>query len=516
MRRLAIILLLACCSSVGHAQYFSKHYSLYAGTNGYISSIQVVDDTIYAMCYVGDSLNPAISIAALERFDKYGNRISYNPLTLPPLINILANNNTLIHTNDDGFAFGASAFIDSITNAVVILKYDHYGNFQWYKEIIDSNCLAYQIDILVQDHFSNFYFTGIVQSTSNYDVDMYLAKTDSLGNLIYTKTFLHPNFDDTGDGIYFNNKGHVILGGDALSYNITNLDTAKDYMEIYELDTAGNQLNYVLGTDTNGPQAYNILPSNDGGYLIASGYICYKDPNIIKTQGAIAKLDSNFHQVWKIDAGPCSQNTFFYTQKLCSDGNYIAIGKSNNDTTDHIDGWIMKYSDSGQVIWSKTYRGVTSLAGNGDDNELGSIAFMSDGSILCAGQATNDDDTIQPAQQGWLLHLDTAGCLPDSNNCGLSDGIADIPGYANFLVYPNPASSVFTVALAGPNDINEYSDLHFRLYDLTGRLVIDQGLREQTTALHRGSLSDGMYLWQIADGDKGLKNGKMVLNPQTP
>ena len=140
---------------------------------------------------------------------------------------------------------------------------------------------------------------------------------------------------------------------------------------------------------------------------------------------------------------------------------------------------------------------------------------MSDGSILCAGQATNNDDTIPPSQQGWLLHLDTAGCLPDSNSCGIADGVADIPAYAYFLVYPNPASSVFTVALAGPNDING-SDLHFRLYDLTGRMVADHILREQTTVLHRSGLASGMYLWQIADGDKGLKNGKMVFDPQTP
>jgi len=517
MRRLAIILLLACCTSVGYAQYFSKHYSLYAGTNGYISSIQVVNDTIYAMCYVGDSLNPAYGIAAFERFDKYGNRISYNPLTLPPLINILANNNTLIQTNDGGFAYGASTGIDSITYAIAILKYDHYGNFQWYKEIIDSNSLAYQIGVLVQDSFSNYYFTGVIQGISSTDVDMYLTKTDSLGNLSYTKTFLHPNFDDVGLGICFNNKGHVIIGGDALSSNITDFNTAKDYMEIYELDTAGNQINYILGADTNGPPAYNISSSKDGGYLIASGYYCYRDQNTLKVQGCVAKLDSNFHEIWKIDTGPCSSNTNFNAQSKCADGYWIAIGQSYDDTNViiHINGWIMKYSENGQVLWSKQYRGVTSNGVNGDNNPLYSVAFMSDGSILCAGQATNNDDTIPPSQQGWLLHLDTAGCLPDSNSCGIADGVADIPAYAYFLVYPNPASSVFTVALAGPNDING-SDLHFRLYDLTGRMVADHILREQTTVLHRSGLASGMYLWQIADGDKGLKNGKMVFDPQTP
>lgn len=437
------VLALMCWSSVGYGQYFSRHYSLYAGTNGYVSSIQVVDDTIYAMCYVGDSVNPAIGTACFERFDKYGNVLSINPLNIAALKNIWVNNNNLIHTNDGGFAYGGYIGIDSTQNALVILKYDRYANFQWYKEIIHSNSLAYDCDGIIQDSSSNYYFTGIIQHTIIYDVDMHITKTDSNGNLIYTKDFLHANFDDFASGICFNNKGHVIIGGDAISYNLSNLSTAKDYMEIYELDTAGNQLNHILGTDTNGTSANNILQLKDGGYLIASSYYCYKSPNTLKGIGSVAKLDSNFNVVWRINTGPCSQNSTFFSQKLCSDGSCIAIGQWYDDTittTTHKNGWVMKYTGDGQVLWSKLYRGVTSLQ-YGDNNALGSLAFMSDGSIISAGQATNNDDTIPPSQQGWLLHLDTAGCLPDSNNCGLPDGIINIPQtMGSVKAYPNPAS----------------------------------------------------------------------------
>jgi hypothetical protein len=78
-------------------------------------------------------------------------------------------------------------------------------------------------------------------------------------------------------------------------------------------------------------------------------------------------------------------------------------------------------------------------------------------------------------------------------------------------VSPNPASSIFTIAFSNPNDIEAYKDLHFTLYDLTGRLVMDETLREQSTVLHRRDQMDGMYLWHISDGDKNLYNGKLVL-----
>jgi hypothetical protein len=491
------------------AQYFSRHYSLYAGTNGYISSIQIVDDTIYAMCYVGDSIHPAYGIGAFERFDKFGNRISYNPVTLPPLINILANNNTLVHTNDGGFAYASSAGIDSDTYAIIIMKYDHYGNFQWYKEIIDSNSLAYQCSVLVQDYSSNYYLTGIIQNTTSNNTDMFLTKTDSLGNLIYTKTFLHPNFSDFGWSICFNNKGHLVLGGDALTYNINDLSTARDYMEIYELDTSGNQINYVLGTDTNGPSASNISPTDDGGYVISGSYFCYRSQNEDKWLGAIAKLDSSFNEVWKWEAGPCSQNTGFNAQKQSPDGNYIAIGTWNNDTTDHIDGWIMKYTADGQVLWSKLYQGVTSIEGYGDDNVLQSVAFMSDGSIVCAGEATNNDGTIQPAQQGWLLHLDTAGCLPDSNSCGIVDGIVNIQqAMGSARIYPNPANDQIQFEV-----VSDYSSGYKLLItDILGRVVSEfNQLKNDTTGIDVRQWAAGLYLYRASSGNGYEWSGKFIV-----
>jgi hypothetical protein len=67
------------------------------------------------------------------------------------------------------------------------------------------------------------------------------------------------------------------------------------------------------------------------------------------------------------------------------------------------------------------------------------------------------------------------------------------------------------VAFSNPNDIETYKDLHFTLYDLTGRLVMDEPLRERSTLLHRRDQMDGMYLWHISAGDKNLYNGKLVL-----
>ena len=508
------LLLLMGRAEMADAQYFSKHYPLYAQSNGYISSIQIVDDTIYAMCYVGDSAIPVYSIASFDKFDKYGNCLSKTPFSIPNRTNIDVSFNTLIRTNDGGFAYGGNTQDTSQTqNAIIIIKYDRHGNFQWYKEIPDPNYSNFYCLAFMQDSFSNYYLTGTFTHPSNNDNDVYIAKTDSTGNLIYKKEFIHPNIDNAARSICLNKNGHIILGGSALSYNINDLSIAKLFTEVYELDTAGNQLNYVLGTDTNGLGASNMIPTDDGGYLITSSYICYRSTNELKWHGSIAKLDSNFHEIWRIDNGPCSQFTQFYTHTKCPDGNYIAVGEWHQEdtVTNHINGWIVKYSESGQIIWNRQYREKTSYTTNGDENVLATIGFLSDGSIMCASEALNYDDTIRPVQMGWLLHLDTAGCLPDSNSCGIVNSVADLTQASGSVrAYPNPASGqiVLEVVLAEPSG--------YRLYisDLLGQPVAERTVAQQGTqqTIDVSGWQSGLYFYRVVSAGGFERSGRFVVN----
>ena len=171
----------------------------------------------------------------------------------------------------------------------------------------------------------------------------------------------------------------------------------------------------------------------------------------------------------------------------------------------------MKYTEQGQIIWSKFYRGVTSDGVNGDNNCLTTIDFMSDGSILCAGQALNNDDTIPPHQQGWLLHLDTAGCLPDSSTCGIVDGIVTIPQAAGTVrAYPDPASDhiQFDVVLDRPSGYNLY------LTDLLGQAISDISSPPQTstTDIDVRSWSPGLYLYRLTSGYGFTTTGRFIVS----
>ena len=165
---------------------------------------------------------------------------------------------------------------------------------------------------------------------------------------------------------------------------------------------------------------------------------------------------------------------------------------------------ILKLDKDGNVIFYQVYR----FDSSSNADVLNDIVATSDGGYAAVGNAFHRVGSPN-LQAAWLLKVDSNGCL--NGDCPqIQTGIRDIPGLVSFFVFPNPASSQFTIALAGPNDLERYSDLHFTLYDLTGRLVMNEMLKKQTTILHRNDISEGMYVWQIADGENVLRSGKLV------
>ena len=171
-------------------------------------------------------------------------------------------------------------------------------------------------------------------------------------------------------------------------------------MKTFELDTGGNVINYVINPDPNGPASANILSLKDGGYLISSEYTCGRSPDHVYGVNCIEKLDSAFNVVWRTDAGVCSINNNSHSLSKTPDGNFIATGVSYNDTvlgTRPTNGFIVKVSEAGSLIWSKEYRGLSNSTNN-DMNEFTSVGFLSDSTIIVGGLSLDYADAGHPEQ----------------------------------------------------------------------------------------------------------------------
>ncbi|MBS1592865.1 MAG: hypothetical protein JST90_00985 [Bacteroidetes bacterium] len=186
--------------------------------------------------------------------------------------------------------------------------------------------------------------------------------------------------------------------------------------------------------------------------------------------------------------------------KLLADSNYLAVGLWYDpaDTTHHDQyGWLVKFTPDGTVLWERRYRGIYNPSPYGDESQLLSVGLFSDNTIITAGEAT-DRSASRNSQQGWLLHLDADGCLPDSNSCGVVASISDVAPspYWAMRLYPDPASDRFTLdyQLAAAEGAR-----YLIVTDAMGREIYREGITQSSgsLSLQTSAWQDGLYYCTI-------------------
>jgi hypothetical protein len=154
-----------------------------------------------------------------------------------------------------------------------------------------------------------------------------------------------------------------------------------------------------------GGSQYPIFQTPDGGYIL-SGTVqmsAYPFENLF----FLLKLDARGNIVWQKGYGGTSSGYDVSREAggayATSDGGYVLAGESNiflHAAT----GWIVKTDASGNILWQKTYTGLTS----GGGNVINDIIQTSDGGYAAAG----DSWTANPTYGGpglWLVKTDSEG-----------------------------------------------------------------------------------------------------------
>lgn len=289
-------------------------------------------------------------------------------------------------TSDGGYIFtgGANAFCIGL-NDVYLFKTDSLGNLQWTKTFKVND---YNYGFALTQNIEGGYAIAAATSVSSTQASFYFIKTDNNGNLLKSKTYgnypvAYPNvIQQTSDsgyvvyGFYFENNYYSLL-----------VRTDKDG-EILWSKTYYNQV------------GKSLAKTNDNGFIL-----CGFTPNGV-IDIIVTKIDSLGNTLWTQIIGIDSAVAVCNQIKNTKDGGYIIVGY--NQIGNVSDVLLMKIDSLGNVQWVKTYGGTESDSGDNVD-------VTADGGYVVIGGTYYSGDIHGDA---YLLKTDSAGNLLWSKSYG--------------------------------------------------------------------------------------------------
>ncbi len=356
-------------------------------------------------------------------------------------------------TFDHNFVTGCF-YQDLSTNirSLYFVKFDLQGDTLWSRLYSAPSGFQYYGRYFIQTSDSGLLFSGAYVDTALTNAEFCLLKTDSLGNLQWINTFGGNSTDDAFSSVETPDKGFLTLGY-TRSFGFGNSSNRDDML--VKWDSLGNyQWHKTFGT-INEDIGIGITKCMDGNYLLGSG----KYMNSSNSQSKIIKIDVDGNIIWQKTFGIQSDSFWWVREKLNND--IIAVGSEGN-SNNFQDGFILCTDSAGNEKWRRQYR--TGLY----NCYFRDVKETSDGGIICCGFGQGASGN----QDGWLVKLDSTGCL-SGTNCGEPTGLIDASSSTAYQisVAPNPITTLGLIKVEGLPARLMSESYRLRVYDLTGRLV---------------------------------------------
>jgi len=353
----------------------------------------------------------------------------------------------LIDNNGDIIITGSFYNSSKVADDIIIAKYNSNGALDWNKTWggpSDDSGLSIAVDLS-----NNIYITGYTTSYGRGSYDICVIKYSASGNLIWNKTW-GSNNADKGYGIEIDGSGYVYIGGvtkitdgyddvvllkydmntGLLIKNTTWGDYYDDRAHDIALDSAGNVYltgytdNYgaivrdlfLIKYDTAGDIVYNKTFGDDRWYEGRS--LIFDSSNSVYISGFIqnygkggdfflCKFNSStgnmdWSTIWGGD-----NDDFAYDIALDSKASLYIVGSSRSYEGDYKKICVVKFNNSGQFQWYKTFSNDIEDVGFG-------IIIDSIGNTYITGKtklSENDFDIIiikdRPIPWRFILYSDT-------------------------------------------------------------------------------------------------------------
>lgn len=323
---------------------------------------------------------------------------------------------------------------------------------------------------------------------------LYLIKTDNTGNKLWAKQYGGSLDEDTRSIIETPDKGFLIAGW-TTSYGAGGMDGY-----LIKTDSLGNQQWQKTYGTGKAESIATIISLADGNYLL-TGEKCLGPGTNDNIQGWLIKVSPTGTIIWEKNYGTPLTDGFFAAKEL-NDGSIIASGNTYDTTTTSYEGWLIKLTNAGDTIWSRVY-GYPYYKYFSDEYFF-DVVPTQDGGFITGGFCIGPTLT----QDAWVLKVDSMGC--DTAGCHLV-GINELkPENMEFVVYPNPANDLINILICSGKS---YSQIELALYDISGRKLLEKTLSNLSdNILNLENYSTGMYFLQFFRQGKIISHQKLIIN----
>jgi len=293
-------------------------------------------------------------------------------------------------TSDGGYIMvGITSSYGAGERDLWMIKTDALGNKQWDKTFggeWDDGGISVR-----QTKDGGFIATGATGSFGPSVV--WLIKTDALGNELWNETIASEEDVgqmSTGSSVQQTDDGGYIVAGDSSKENILLIKTDSQGHKQWEKIFGGLS---VDGTSVNANS--RVLQTSDGGYIIDS----YTSQNGFGGMNLwLIRTDAAGNEIWSKTFGGKGDD-FGTAIQQTSDGGYIITGHTSSYGAGGTDLWMIKTNSAGNEIWSKTF------GGKGDDFGT-AVQQTSDGSYIMTGRTSSYGMGVMDL---WMIKTDANG-----------------------------------------------------------------------------------------------------------
>jgi hypothetical protein len=246
-------------------------------------------------------------------------------------------------TSDSGYVItGGTTSFGNGSFYVYLIKTNADGDTLWTKTFGgSSDDVGYSVK---QTSDSGYVVAGYTNSFGAGQGDFYLIKTNSAGDALWTKTF-GGSSDDVGYTVQQTSDSGYVIAGYTSSFGAGGSD-----VYLIKTDTNGDTLWTKIYGGSNNDDGHSVQQTSDGGYVIAGTTSSFGagsvDIYLIKTNAAGDTL-------WTKTNGGSSDDFGKFVQQTSDSGYVITGGTTSFGTNGSV--YLIKTNTAGDTLWTKTY-----------------------------------------------------------------------------------------------------------------------------------------------------------------